>query len=66
MHIEVLGITLTIFKSSTYLALRFYCLARLLARTEKSRGASLVPCLPLVQYGLDNVGQDNAVIIDLW
>ena len=44
MPIEVLGITSTIVKSSTYLALKFHCLVRLLTRTTKSRGASLVPC----------------------
>ena len=43
MLIEVLGITSTIVKSSTSLALKFHCLARLLTRTAKSRGASLVP-----------------------
>ena len=42
MLFEVLGITSIIVKSSTYLALRFHCLDRLLTRTAKSRGASLV------------------------
>ena len=44
MVIDVLGMNSTTVRSSTYLAVKFQFLVRLLIRTAKTTGASFVPC----------------------